>query len=173
MTGRRASGIVQVCPFLYGASMKPWIRRSLAGLFAILTLGALSGCGHYRDHAWSASPEDQARRREHIVERVAGRLELNEAQKAKLAVLVEKLQAQRAALAGQPDPRTQFQALVGGDKFDRAGAQALLQKAASAIETRSPEVVAALGDFYDSLDARQQAKVREFLQHRHGWWRRG
>jgi Spy/CpxP family protein refolding chaperone len=154
--------------------MKPWIRRSLAGLFAVLTLGALGGCGHTRDHAgWGASAEEQARHRAHVVDRVASRLELNEAQKAKFAVLVEKLQAQRTAFAGQPDPRTQFQALVAGDKFDRAGAQALLQKAANAIETRSPEVIAALGDFYDSLDARQQAKVREVLQHRRGWWRRG
>jgi periplasmic protein CpxP/Spy len=154
--------------------MKPWIRRSLAGLFAVLTLGALGGCGHYRDHAgWAASPEEQARRRGHVVDRVASRLELDEAQKAKLALLVEKLQAQRAALAGEPNPRAQFQALVAGDKFDRAGAQDLLRKATSAIETRSPEVIAALADFYDSLDARQQAKVRDYLQHRHGWWRRG
>jgi periplasmic protein CpxP/Spy len=174
MTRRRAAGIVQLLSTLQGASMKPWIRRSLAGLFAVLTLGALGGCGHYRDHAgWSASPEEQARHRAHIVDRVASRLELNEAQKAKLAVLVEKMHAQRAALAGQADPRAQFQALVAGDKFDRAGAQALLQKATGAIEARSPEVIAALADFYDSLDARQQAKVREFLQHRHGWWRRG
>jgi Spy/CpxP family protein refolding chaperone len=154
--------------------MKPWIRRSLAGLFAVLTLGALSGCGHYREHAgWGATPEEQARHREHIVDRVASRLELNEAQKAKLAALVAKVQEQRAALAGQPDPRAQVRALVAGDKFDRAGAQALLSKTAAAIETRSPEVVAALGDFYDSLDARQQAKVREFMERRRGWWRRG
>lgn len=154
--------------------MKPWIRRGLAGLFAVLTLGALSGCGHHRDHAgWGASAEEQARHRAHVVERVASRLDLHGAQKAKLAVLVEKLQAQRSALAGQPDPRAQFQALVAGDKFDRAGAQALLHKAAGALEARSPEVIAALADFYDSLDARQQARVREFLQHRRGWWRRG
>lgn len=48
---------------------------------------------------------------------------------------------------------------MAGDKFDRAGAQALLSKTASAIETRSPEVIAALADFYDSLDPQQQAKV--------------
>jgi Spy/CpxP family protein refolding chaperone len=154
--------------------MKPWIRRSLAGLFAVLTLGALGGCGHHRDHAgWGASAQEQARHRAHVVDRVASRLELNAQQKEKLSVLVERLQAQRTAFAGQPDPRAQFQALVAGDKFDRAGAQALLQKAANAIETRSPEVIAALGDFYDSLDARQQARVREHLQHRRGWWRRG
>ncbi len=154
--------------------MKPWIRRSLAGLFAVLTLGALSGCGQYRTHAgWASTPEEQARRRDHIVDRVASRLDLNEAQKARFAVLVEKLQQQRVALAGQPDPRAQLQALVAGDQFDRAGAQAFVAQATAAIETRSPEVIAALADFYDSLDARQQAKVREVLQHRGGWWRRG
>ena len=32
-------------------------------------------------------------------------------------------------------------------------------------------VVAALGDFYDSLNPAQQQKVREFLQKRRGWHR--
>ena len=155
--------------------MKTWIRRSLAGLFAVLTLGALSACGHHhRDHGgWGATPEEQARHRQHVVDRVAARLDLNEAQKAKLAVLVARLHEQRSALAGQPDARAQLQALVAGDKFDRAGAQALMTRTAAAIETRSPGVIAALADFYDSLDANQQAKVREYLQHRRGWWRRG
>ena len=155
--------------------MKRWIRRTLAGLAAVLTLGALGGCGHHRDHAgWGATPEEQARHREHIVERIGARLELNEAQKARLAVLVAKVHEQRIAFAGQqPDARAQLQALVAGDKFDRAGAQALMAKTAAALESRSPEVIAALGDFYDSLDANQQARVRGYLQHRRGWWRRG
>lgn len=155
--------------------MKRWIRRTLAGLAAVLTLGALGGCGHHRDHAgWGATPEEQARHREHIVDRIGARLELNEAQKARLAVLVAKVHEQRSAFAGQqPDARAQLQALVAGDKFDRAGAQALMAKTAAALESRSPEVIAALGDFYDSLDANQQARVRGYLQHRRGWWRRG
>src|SRR5262249_50057404 len=146
----------------------------LAGLFAVLTLGALSGCGHYREHgSWGASAEEQARHRAHVVDRIASRLELNADQKAKLATLVDKLHAQRVAWAGQPDPRSQLQALVAGDKFDRAGAQALVGKATAAMEARSPEVIAALGDFYDSLDAKQQAQVRDYLERRRGWWRRG
>ncbi len=157
--------------------MKPWTQRTLLGLLgAFVTVGALTGCGHHRDHAgWGATPEEQASHRAKIVDRVASRLDLNATQKAKLADLAAKLQAQRAALAGgQPDPRAQIRALVAGDKFDRAGAQALLSKTASAIQTGSPEVVAALADFYDSLDPQQQAKVRERLQqHRRGWWRRG
>lgn len=154
--------------------MKNWTQRTLLGLLgAFLTVGALTACGN-RDHAgWGASAEEQARHRDKVVGRIAGRLDLTAPQKAKLAVLAEKLQAQRAALAGQPDPRAQVQALVAGDKFDRAGAQALVARTTAAIGTRSPEVIAATADFYDSLDARQQAKVREFLQHRRGgWWRR-
>ena len=155
--------------------MKSWTQRTLLGLFgAFVTVGALTACGHYRDHTgWGGSAEEQAQHRAKVVDRIAGRLDLNEAQKAKLADLAAKLQAQRAALMGQADPREQVRALVAGDKFDRAGAQALMSKTAAAIEARSPEVIAALADFYDSLNPQQQAKVREYLQHRRGWWHRG
>jgi len=157
--------------------MKPWIRRTLFGLFgASIAIGGLSACSHYRDHAgWSSSatPEEQARFRAKMVDRVAQRLDLNEAQKAKLATLATTLQQQRAAFAGQTDPRARVRQLVAGDKFDRAAAQALVSEKTAAIATGSPEVIAAVGDFYDSLDASQQAKVREYMQHRHGWWRRG
>jgi hypothetical protein len=45
----------------------------------------------------------------------------------------------------------------------------------AAVNAKSPEVIAALGDFYDSLAPAQQAKVRDFMEHRggRGWWRRG
>jgi Spy/CpxP family protein refolding chaperone len=66
------------------------------------------------------------------------------------------------------------QALVAGEKFDRARAQALVSEKTAAVNAKSPEVIAALGDFYDSLNPTQQAKVREFMQHRNGrWWHRG
>ena len=155
--------------------MRPWIRRTLFGLFgASIALGGLSACSHYRDHAgWNSSPEEQARFRDKVVDRVAQRLDLNAAQKAKLATLATTLQQQRAAFAGQSDPRARLRQLVAGDKFDRAAAQALVSEKTAAVATGSPEVIAALGDFYDSLDANQQARVREYMQHRHGWWRRG
>ena len=40
--------------------MKPWIRRTLIGLFgASVALGALTACGHrYSHHGWNASPEE-------------------------------------------------------------------------------------------------------------------
>ena len=41
----------------------------------------------------------------------------------------------------------------------------------AALNAKSPEVIAAAGDFYDSLNPTQQQKVRDFMQRRHGWWR--
>ena len=157
--------------------MKTWIRRTLLGLFgASVALGGLTACGHHRGHhGWaSLSPEQQAQHRDRIVQRVAGKLDLNEDQKRKLAVLADRLQQQRAALRGPSDPRAEVLSLVAGEKFDRAKAQALVAEKTAAVSTGSPEVVAALGDFYDSLHPAQQAKVREFIQKRHArWYHRG
>lgn len=156
--------------------MKPWIRRSLLGLFgATVALGGLTACGYNREHhGWHASPEEQARWQGKMVDRVARKLDLDEAQKAKLTVVAQKVQEQRKALRGAGDPRADIQQLVAGEKFDRAKAQALIGEKTSAVTAKSPEVVTALGDFYDSLRPEQQAKVREFMQRgQRGWWHRG
>ena len=65
-----------------------------------------------------------------------------------------------------------MQSLVAGAQFDRAKAQALVQQKTDALRSGSPEVIAALGDFYDSLNPAQQQKVRDFMSRR-GGWRRG
>ncbi|TWO72613.1 periplasmic heavy metal sensor [Caenimonas sedimenti] len=155
--------------------MRTWIRRSVLAVFgATIALGGLAACGHHHDrHAWSkATPEERAKMREKMVDRVAGKLDLNAEQKAKLGVLADRLQEQRATLmpAGT-DPRAEVRSLVAGDKFDRAKAQAFVSQKTEAVQSKSPQVVAALGDFYDSLNPQQQAKVREFMDRRRGWGR--
>lgn len=152
--------------------MKPWIKRSLFGLFgAGIALGALTGCGHRHDgHGWNMNTEESAKFRGKMIDRVAGKLDLNAEQKQRLAVLGDKLHEQRMALAGKAaDPRAEVQALVAGEKFDRARAQALVAEKTAAVNGKSPEVIAAAADFYDSLTPAQQQKVREFMQRRRGW----
>lgn len=157
--------------------MRPWIKRSLFGLFgAAVALGGLTACGHRHAHERFSgmSTEEQAEFRKRAVDKVAGRLDLNEEQRKRLDALAGKLHEQRVALRGATDPRAEVRSLVAGEKFDRTRAQALLGEKVAAVNTRSPEVIAAFGDFFDSLSPAQQAKVRDFLQHRrHGWWRRG
>jgi protein CpxP len=158
--------------------MKPWIKRSLFGLFGVsVALGGLTACGHrHEGPGWQMGAGEQGRFRERMMDRVASRLDLNADQKQKLGALADKLREQRQAVMGQGgDPRAQVQALVAGEKFDRANAQALVSEKTAAVNGKSPEVIAAFGDFYDSLTPAQQVKVREFMQHRSGgrWWHRG
>ena len=156
--------------------MRPWIKRTLFGLFgASVALGGLTACGHRYAHERfsNATTEEQAEFRKRAVDRVASRLDLDAEQKKRLNALADKLHQQRLALRGAADPRAEVRSLVAGEKFDRAKAQAMLGEKMAALNAGSPEVVAAFGEFFDSLSPAQQAKVRDFLQHRrHGWWHR-
>ncbi|RZI94194.1 MAG: hypothetical protein EOP78_09480 [Variovorax sp.] len=140
--------------------MKHWIKRSLFGLFGgALVVGSIAGCAGQR-HGWSG---DSAEFRAKVVERVGSKLELDANQKQKLAVLADKLQAQRKAMRGEGDPRAQFKALFAGNKLDQAGASRLVDEKTAAVRTGSPEVIAAAADFFDNLNPSQQQKVREFM----------
>lgn len=152
--------------------MQSWIKKTFIGLFgASLLVGGLTACsgGHHHRHG-PMDAERMAEVRGKVMERVGSKLDLNEAQKQKLATLADKLQAQRAALVGKAgDPRAEVQALVAGEKFDRARAQTLLDEKLRVVQTGSPEVLTAMADFYDSLNPEQQQKVRELMQRRRGW----
>ena len=157
--------------------MRPWIKRALFGLFgATVALGGLTACGHRYGHERfsSMSAEEQAEFRKRATDRVAKRLELNEEQRKRLDALAGKLHEQRAALRGATDPRAEVRALIAADKFDREKARSIVGEKVAAVNAKSPEVIAAFGDFFDSLSPTQQAQVRDFLERRrHGWWRRG
>jgi len=130
-----------------------------------MVAGSIVGCAGQR-HGWGGGGGDSAEFRARMVERVGSKLELDAAQKQKLTVLAEKLQAQRQALrgaGGSGDPRSQFKALFAGDKLDQSGAARLIEEKTAAVRSGSPEVIAAAADFFDSLNAAQQQKVREFM----------
>ena len=155
--------------------MKTWIKRTLFGLFGVsLLVGALSACGH-RHHGGSVaqmSAEDAAKWRERMLDRATKELQLDAAQKQRLGVVFDKMREQRNALVGSTtNPRAEISALVAGATFDKARAQALVEQKTGAVREKSPEVIAATADFFDSLKPEQQQKVREFMQRggRHGW----
>lgn len=153
--------------------MRPWIRRSLFGVAGLaLAAGSVGGCAYQRMHEWRDNPTEFRAR---MVERVAGKLDLDSTQKQKLTVLAEKLQAQREAMRAGEDPRAQFRGLFAGSTLDQAGAAKLIDEKTAAVKTGSPEVIAAAADFFDNLRPEQQQRVRDFMDRRgHGaWGRRG
>ena len=145
--------------------MKRSIKTTLAVLGAAILIGGLTACGGHR--GWnSMSTADSAQMRERMLERAGNELKLDDAQKQRLAVLADKLRDSRSAVMGASDPRADVQALVAGPKFDRNGAQALVETKTAAVRGRSPEVITAAADFFDSLKPEQQQQVREFMSKR-------
>ena len=141
------------------------------------------GMGHGGQH----SAADMQKRRDKMVERATSELSLDAAQKAKLVTLMDTMHAKRTAMMaargeakgdakgqgqgqgheghrGGMMPRAEMQALIKGEKFDRAGAQALVDQKAGVMRAAAPDVITAMGDFYDSLKPEQQAKVRTFME---------
>jgi Spy/CpxP family protein refolding chaperone len=156
--------------------MKTWIKRSLIGLAtATVVLGSITACGTRGDHARTWSDERITEVRDKAVEKISDKLTLNSAQKQKLGVLADEMIASRKAIKGDSaDPRTELKALVAGDKFDRTKAQTLLDQKTQAVQGNGPKVLAAFGDFFDSLTPEQQKQVRDRLDSRgHGWRGRG
>ncbi|MFM2065531.1 MAG: hypothetical protein RLZZ584_440 [Pseudomonadota bacterium] len=155
----------------------PTVRRGLIALAgAAVVLGSLAGYSHAvaRQHDMATmSAEDMGRMRQHMLERATRELTLDTAQQQRLGALLDKLAEQRKAVMGpDADPRAKARALVAGNTFDRAGAQALVEQKAAAVRSGAPEVIAAFGDFYDSLKPEQQHKVRVWLDKRggHRWF---
>jgi Spy/CpxP family protein refolding chaperone len=155
--------------------MKTWLKRTLIGVFgASVLFGGMAACSHrHHGYGWQGmSDEDAAKVKERMVDRVGSRLDLDDAQKAKLGAVADQWRAQRQAIVGGTDPRAEIQSLVAGNTFDRAKAKAFVDAKASAIQSKSPELIAAVGDFYDSLRPEQQQKVRDYMTRgRHGWGR--
>jgi protein CpxP len=156
--------------------MNVFIKRTVIGLFSAAVLApGLTACGHRTPgFGDNVSAEQSAQHRSKMVERVSGKLDLNPDQKQRLNLLADKLHEQRLAVMGQTtNPRAEISALVAGDKFDKARAQTLVTEKTTAVQAKSPEVIAAMADFYDSLNPAQQQKVRDFMAHRGGWFKRG
>lgn len=156
--------------------MKTWIKRSLIGLTTVtVALGGLTACGSRGDHARGWSDDRITEMRGKVIEKVTSKLDLNEIQKQKLGVLTDEMLAARKAVKGDTtDPRADLKALIAADKFDRTKAQTLLDQKTQAVQGNGPKVLAAFGDFFDSLTPEQQKQVRDKLDKRgHGWWGRG
>jgi len=154
--------------------MKPWIKRTLIGVFgASLLIGGLSACSHRMHGGWGNMTEaEQAKWRERMVDRASSKLDLDAAQKAKLTVLADTLSAQRKVMvAGGGEALPAMKAVLAGSQFDRNRAQALVDAKTAALREASPAVIAAAADFYDSLKPEQQQKVRGYLERggHHGW----
>jgi len=126
---------------------------------AVLLAGSIAACSHHR------SPEQRA---EWMMEKVGKELKLDEAQQAKFKALSDDMLAVRKQMRHEfGGDRDQVLGLLDQPKLDQAKILGMVKEHTQTINQQAPKIVAALGDFYDSLSPEQQAEVREFVKEHH------
>ena len=153
--------------------MKTWLKRTLLGvavssaLLGSLAAWSAEGAGF---HHGPPTPEQMAQHEATMLSHIGKKLNLDANQSAKLKVLGDLLVAQHAPPAASADPHAAMTALIAGNTFDRAGATQLMNQHIAKMQANGPSLINATGDFYDSLNATQQAQVRELAARHHGFF---
>lgn len=142
------------------------MKRSTKIITAVvLSLGIAGGAAAVGKHRFG----DPAKRASFMVSYVSEELALDSTQKQALTVLKDEVMAARESMRGQiSGVHEQAGALIAAETFDRAGALQLINSKTAAVNSVAPEVVTALGNFLDTLDAGQKAEIVEFMQQRRG-----
>jgi Spy/CpxP family protein refolding chaperone len=149
--------------------MDTWLKRTLIGIAAALALGGSIAAYSQAESHWHGGPpsaEDMAAHEAGMLAHIGKALDLDAAQKVKLQSLADLLHKDHEAMMSS-DHHAKMAALIAGNTFDRAGAQALVDDKLAAIKSNAPALIGAAGDFYDSLRADQQQKVRDFMSQHH------
>jgi len=142
------------------------MKRSTKIITAVaLTLGIAGGAAAYGKHKWG-DPETRAK---HMVSYVSEELELDSAQTEKLVALKDQMLTTGKRVRGEMKPMHGYLSeLIGAETFDQAKALELITHKTSMVTENAPEILAAMGDFLDSLNPAQKAEVVDFIEHKRG-----
>lgn len=135
------------------------LKRSSLVAVVVTSIGALSACGY-----WQRSPEKRA---DWMVKEITEELSLNETQQAKLNIVKQELLTVRSEFKESHEAtHDKIKQTMAGSTLDREALQALVSEKTRYVDETSAKLIGAIGDFYDSLNAEQQAKVRDHLTDR-------
>ncbi|MGB1110468.1 MAG: Spy/CpxP family protein refolding chaperone [Gammaproteobacteria bacterium] len=156
-------------------------KKSRKGRIALIVGGVLLA-GAVAAGASASRYCEKGDRMERAMDRISHELELNADQRQKLEELGAVLKEARTTMRDGGGIQAVMTS-VKGSSLDRDALNEMANNKIAAAQAQAPKVIAALGDFYDGLDAEQQAEAREKLswmadkmQHRregHGKWNRG
>lgn len=149
------------------------MKKSTKIVIAIaLTLGIAGGAAAVGKHRMG----DPARKADFVASYVASELQLDSTQEQALNVLKDQLLAARQTMKGDMGAmHDQAASLLNAESFDKARALDLIAAKTSAVNSAAPEIVGALGNFLDSLNAEQKGEISEMMadhHSRHGKHRR-
>ena len=139
--------------------MKLGKRAIIVITSGVLLIGGVAACKH-KMH--SASAEERG---EWVVEKVSEKLELNDNQRVKLvAVKDEFLDMRKTIRSDRTQTRAEVLDMLKQPTLDREKMNAIVSQKIATINARSPAIVDAIGNFFDSLDDSQRAELSEFIE---------
>lgn len=139
--------------------MKLGKRAIIVITSGVLLIGGVAACKH-KMH--SASAEERG---EWVVEKVSEELELNDNQRVKLvAVKDEFLDMRKTIRSDRTQRRAEVLDMLKQPTLDREKMNAIVSQKIATINARSPAIVDAIGNFFDSLDDSQRAELSEFIE---------
>jgi Spy/CpxP family protein refolding chaperone len=111
-----------------------------------------------------SGPEERS---EWMMHKITKELELNETQQARLEnVKDELLKARKTMHENREQHSSDIIAMLKQPTFDRDKANTIVSQHIETVNTQAPVIIDAIGDFYDSLDDAQRARLREFIEHK-------
>ena len=110
-----------------------------------------------------------------VVQKVTSELELDQVQQARLeAVKDEFLDMRTDMRSDREQTRADVLTMFEQSTFDRDKANAIVAQYVDKVNTRSPQIIDAIGDFYDSLNDEQRTELNGFIRHKmehhHRWY---
>jgi len=132
----------------------------------VLTVGLTGGAAAYGKYG------NSEKRADFIVSYISDELELDATQSQALDVLKDRLLSAKQSVKADADPmKAEAFELLNAESFDRARALEMITVKTSAVNQQAPDIVNALGDFLDTLNAEQKAEIAAFAAEHRG--RRG
>lgn len=136
-----------------------------------LLIGAVVACNHGMHYGTAEE------RGEWMLQKVSKELELNEIQQSRLAEVKDEFLGIRSTMrSDREQTRADVLAMLQQPTLDRDKANAIIGQHLETLNSRTPVIIDAIGNFYDSLDDAQRAELRAFIEHkmehhhgRHRW----
>lgn len=134
--------------------MKTLKKISIIALAGSLIFG-LSGC-------FKHTPEEKA---EWISDKIASKLELDEAQKVKLSKLKDEIMKARSEIrADRESTFEQAKTMVNSDAMSRDAVRALFDQKHQQVGQLAGPIIDSLVDFHASLNVEQKQQIVEFME---------
>ena len=135
-------------------SRKKQITLIASGVILIGSIAAYAGSKSHWHHG---------DRMAHMIEHISKDLSLNDVQSSQLDILDKALHQAKRALRGGDDIDIVL-ASIQGQSLDQSALNALIETKLDTTQAQAPQLIVAIANFYDGLNAEQQMQARDKLE---------